>query len=401
MTDGGAYTHADVEDAKSEAALVRSEVKVSRARGDQIGWVRHMLRGSAAARFGYRNPAEMVASRLDTRRSTARELVYLAERLADHQIEGIRSGAVSYERVLAETRLAEAGASAEAIERSRDLDLEAVKRLLQSHRKMSRQDERAVFEGQYLSMQSSLDGSHVRVNGLLGALEGGYLPPGSRPQRRKTGSRRRNPPRRWPETSAGAHHPMPGRIRPDPRSRPNNRRTDTASSQQTRTRPHGRSQPGARGAVRRRTGRSDAGRRQGRTRHRGPRPMRRHQRGHHRSRTEHSPARNHHVDAPIATPSGARPRRRLHHRRMHLHLPSRSPPHRPPIPRRNQHAREPDHALLVAPSRRRPPARHAHRPPITTPTPAATATKGKNLRPPGTRTRPPHPRHPPSTTYPH
>ena len=171
MVDTAGYGQADVEDAKAEAALVRGEAQVSRARGDQLVWVRHMLRRGAVARFGYRNPAEMVASRLDTRRSVARDLVYLAERLGDHQIDSIRNGAISYQRVLAETRLAEAGASADVIEGSRDLDLESVKRLLQAHRKMSRQDELAIFEGQYLSLQPSLDGSHVQVNGRLGALE--------------------------------------------------------------------------------------------------------------------------------------------------------------------------------------------------------------------------------------
>ena len=53
-------------------------------------------------------------------------LVYLAERLAEQQIDSISQGVVSYERVLAETRLAEAGASEEVIEASRDLDLESV-----------------------------------------------------------------------------------------------------------------------------------------------------------------------------------------------------------------------------------------------------------------------------------
>ncbi|MDE0287533.1 MAG: HNH endonuclease signature motif containing protein [bacterium] len=172
MAADSGYTHANVEDAKAEAALVREQAKVSRARGGQIAWVRHMLRRGAATRLGYRNPTEMVASRLDARRSTARELVYLAERLADHQIEGIRTGAVSFERALTEARLAEAGASVEVIEASRDLDLEAVRRVLQEHRKMSRQDERELFEGQYLMLQPSLDGSHVQVKGRLGALEG-------------------------------------------------------------------------------------------------------------------------------------------------------------------------------------------------------------------------------------
>ena len=177
MADTAGYTHADVEDAKSEAAVVRAEAQVSRARGDQIGWVRHMLRGAAVARLGYRSPAEMVASRLDTKRSVATELVYLAERLGDHQIEQIRAGAVSYERVLAETRLAEAGASVEVIEGSRDLDLEEVGRLLQSHRKMSRQDERAVFEGQYISIQPSLDGRPRKGQRTPQRARGRHLPP--------------------------------------------------------------------------------------------------------------------------------------------------------------------------------------------------------------------------------
>lgn len=165
MTESGGYAHPDVEDAEAEAALVRAQAQVSRARGDQLGWVRHMLRRGATARFGYRNPAEMVASRLDVRRTVARDLAYLAERLGDSQIEGIRQGTVSYERVLAEARLTEAGASADVVEASRDLDLEAVKRLLQAHRKMSRGDEPAVLEGQYVSLQPSSDGSHVQVKG--------------------------------------------------------------------------------------------------------------------------------------------------------------------------------------------------------------------------------------------
>ena len=171
MVTSAGYSHSDVEDAKAEAALVRGEAQISRVRGDQLGWVKHMLRRGSTARFGYRNPAEMVASRLDTKRSTARDLVYLAERLGDDQIEWIRQGAVSYERMLVEARLAEAGASAEVIERSRDMDLHSVKRVLQAHRRMSRADERVVVEGQYLSLQPSLDGSHMQVKGRLGALE--------------------------------------------------------------------------------------------------------------------------------------------------------------------------------------------------------------------------------------
>ena len=58
------------------------------------------------------------------------------------------------------------------IEASRDLDLEALRRVLLEYRKMSRADERELFEGQYLMLQPSLDGSHVQVKGRLGGLEG-------------------------------------------------------------------------------------------------------------------------------------------------------------------------------------------------------------------------------------
>ena len=85
MVQSAGYAHADVEDAKAEAALVREQARISRSRGGQVGWIKHLLRRGSTARFGYRNPAELVASRLDVRRSTARDLVYAAERLADNR----------------------------------------------------------------------------------------------------------------------------------------------------------------------------------------------------------------------------------------------------------------------------------------------------------------------------
>ena len=130
-----------------------------------------MLRHNSAARFGYRTPVDLVVSRIDVHRPTARDLVYLSQRLGGEQIEQIRDGAVSYARVLEETRLAEAGASAEEITRTRDLDLDSVRRVLQDHRRMTRADEKRVFDSQYVAFQPSLDGTHVRVMGQLGAYE--------------------------------------------------------------------------------------------------------------------------------------------------------------------------------------------------------------------------------------
>lgn len=172
VDDLRSHPHRETEDAKAEAGLVRHQARVSRAQGDELAWVKSMMGTNMAARRGYRTPVDMVASMADVPRSTARELVYLAERLAYSEIGRIQDGEVSYPRVLAETRLVEAGASVEEVEATRDLDLEQVRRLLQERKKMTRADERQIFEGQYVALQPSLDGSHVRVMGKLGAYEG-------------------------------------------------------------------------------------------------------------------------------------------------------------------------------------------------------------------------------------
>ena len=171
MIQSSRYAHSEVECAKAEAGLVRGEAQISRARGEQLRWLKAMLRHHGPARYGYRNPVDLVVSRLDVRRDLARELMYLAQRLDDGTIGSIRQGELAYVRVLEETRLDEAGASAEEIARTRDLGLDEVKRVLQQHQRMTRTDETRVFDSQYVAFQPSLDGTHVKMNGRLGAME--------------------------------------------------------------------------------------------------------------------------------------------------------------------------------------------------------------------------------------
>ena len=160
------------EDAKAEAGLVRAEAGVSRARGEQLDWIRSLIRRGGVARFGYRNPVDMTAALLDIHRETAKDLVYLAERVDGLTIGRIRQGRISYTRVLEETRLREAGATCEQIEQSRRFDLGRVRRFWQKLKKMTRSDEKKIFESQYISFQPSLDGTHYRVAGRLGGYEG-------------------------------------------------------------------------------------------------------------------------------------------------------------------------------------------------------------------------------------
>jgi len=138
----GAHPHRETEDAKAEAGLVRNRARISRAQGDELAWVKSMLRTNMAARRGYRTPVDMVVALADVPRPEARELVYLAERLPDPEIGRIQDGEISYSRMLAERK------------------------------KTTRADERRIFEEQYLALQPSLDGTHMRVMGRLGSYEG-------------------------------------------------------------------------------------------------------------------------------------------------------------------------------------------------------------------------------------
>ena len=137
LVDGRNHSRVEVRDAKAEAGLVGSEARISRERGAQLMWIRSLLQNHGAARYGYSSPLDLVVSRADMHRSTARDLVYLARRLNDGEIERIRAGEISYTRVLEETRLREAGASGEEIARTRDMDLDSVRRVTQKRRKVT------------------------------------------------------------------------------------------------------------------------------------------------------------------------------------------------------------------------------------------------------------------------
>ena len=118
------------------------------------------------------------------------------------------------------------------------------------------------------------------------------MPPGTRPQGRATRTRRRTTPRSRTPQSTGAHHSVPGPARQRHR-----RRHPVAGPRLAGTEPAGALADGPGSQPRSQEIRFRAGSRR----------------------------------------AGAG--RRMHRLRMQLHLPARSPPHRPPIRRRNPHPR--------------------------------------------------------------
>ena len=158
--------------APMEAGLRRAQQQIDILRGEQLMWLQGLDAHRVAYRDGYRSLVDWVAARLDEKRTTARDLVFLAEQLSDYTIKLIRRGELSYTRTLAEVRLREAGASPTDIDNSKDLDLRGVERLTRQFHKISRNKERHNFDSQYLSFQQSLDGSHYQVAGRLSGFEG-------------------------------------------------------------------------------------------------------------------------------------------------------------------------------------------------------------------------------------
>ena len=133
-------------------------------------------------------------SRADVRRSTARELVYLAERLdvgdrgADTRRGGLLRAGVGGDPAPGKRAPPRMRSNAAG-----KLDLDKAGRVAQQYKKMTRDRERHTFESQYVAFQPSLDGTHVRVSGPPRGGRGGGMPPGTRPQGRATRAGRRSP----------------------------------------------------------------------------------------------------------------------------------------------------------------------------------------------------------------
>jgi hypothetical protein len=165
-----------VSDLKSELADISRLMSQSLARLLVI--VNQLQRAGVAGEDGSRSMIDWTASTLDITHTAAAQLVDAANRMyrADpYLFEELEAGEITFDRAMATLRLLGADAPESVVDRSFDLDLAALNRLVNQYRRISRKDEQQTFSDRHFVIQPSLDESRWTGHFELPALEGSIV----------------------------------------------------------------------------------------------------------------------------------------------------------------------------------------------------------------------------------
>lgn len=160
------------------AELAETNAEIARLEARRLFLIHKLDRAGVAHADGARTMVEWTATHLDTTTTAAAVLVDTANRLYrvdPYLSELFEAGEVSYDRVTATMQLIGTGAPDDVIDRSLDLDLAAVNRLIDQQRRITRKDEQQAFCDRYLSIQPNLDNSQWRGSFELPAQEGAIV----------------------------------------------------------------------------------------------------------------------------------------------------------------------------------------------------------------------------------
>jgi len=157
-----------------EAQLIAIESRISTLRAEQVVLVNELDRAQAPQVDASRSMVEWVQSHLDIRPELAGDLVFAARTIGRHRAISSRlaQGSCTFGRAVLTTRYAVAGATPQDVEDSFSLDLHGVRRLTAASRRMTRRDERELFDERFFTSQVSLDHSHYRFWGQLSGVQG-------------------------------------------------------------------------------------------------------------------------------------------------------------------------------------------------------------------------------------
>ena len=154
-----------------EQGLLAREELIARLRTEQAGLL-HSLDVMQVHRVdGARSLQEWVRGRLDVAGATARDLVDAARTLPTQPELMDNSEGLSFDRIVATSRLVASGADEATIRLSFGFDLAGVARLRSRHRRITRSGERDVFVDRNVYFQDSLDSSAGRIRGELPGYE--------------------------------------------------------------------------------------------------------------------------------------------------------------------------------------------------------------------------------------
>ena len=156
-----------------EQGLLAREHAISVLRQQQAEMLRSLDVMQVHRIDGARSLQEWVRGRIDVAPQTARDLVDAARMVPEQPgvADLVERRAVSFERLVATTRLAASGADEGAVADSFGFDLAGVTRLRHRQKRMTRHSEQDVFADRHLFLQDSLDGARGRFHGEMPGYE--------------------------------------------------------------------------------------------------------------------------------------------------------------------------------------------------------------------------------------
>ena len=137
----------------AERAVRNAELLVGQARAMQIQALKALDAAQVPARDGARSLADWIAARLDVSHEAARALVTAKNLFEAHpaSLIALDQGALGFERAVAMAQLAMSGADTATVERSRDVDVASVRRLIANRTRFTRRNEQQAFRDRYLA----------------------------------------------------------------------------------------------------------------------------------------------------------------------------------------------------------------------------------------------------------
>ena len=157
-----------------EQILQSGEATIARIRAIQMEALLELDQRQVPLMDGSRNLSEWATARMDVAPETALRLVQTAHRLQDQPgLTGeLKEGAVSFDRVVEESRLVSSGAGPDLVARSRGWDLTGLRRMVARHQRLSGPDETQMFGDRFLSLQPTLDQTSYKLWGQLPGTDG-------------------------------------------------------------------------------------------------------------------------------------------------------------------------------------------------------------------------------------
>ena len=139
-----------------KAELAETSSKLSQLQARQLVIINQLQRAGVAGEDGSRSMVDWTASAMDISHHAAKQLVDAANRMYredPYLFEELEAGNITFDRAMATMRLLGANVPEPVVDRSFELDLTAVRRLVHQYRRISRKDEQQTFSDRHFVIQ--------------------------------------------------------------------------------------------------------------------------------------------------------------------------------------------------------------------------------------------------------